>query len=222
MAGRGSSHKRPGGGRGRGRVGITVGSGPSTVGEPLAVAVTTDAAFSSAVDWDACPWALQTRVPNAAGITVQAVYTVPAWDEAAVGELLSWFAASTGNQQGSGPHCAASVLFPAWLPKDDRARVHAVAEQQRCGLVALSDGIGDDRHITVHTRRSAELLSQHRAAACVADDTAGAARERQLDDLAAVARNTPGRESLSLGELRQMLRQDAVPPDLAGAAVLLA
>jgi hypothetical protein len=147
---------------------------------------------------------------------VQAVYTVPAWDVAAVDSLLAWFSACFVRHQ-DGAEFAASVLFPAWLPKDDRARVHLVAEQQRCGLVALSDGLGDTRHICVHTRRSAELLAQHRAAACVADDTAGAARERQLDDLAAVARHTPGREALSLGELRLMLRQDAVPPDLAGA-----
>ena len=213
----GGRHKRPAAGRGTGRGhggGITIGSGPTSVGEPLGVVVAADAAFAAPAFWAACPWTLQTRVPNSAGITVQALYTVSAWDVAAVSSLLSWFAAGFGREQQP---CAASVTFPAWLPKDDRARVHAAAEQLRCGLVALSDGLGEQRHVSIHSRRSADLLAQQRRTAeCVADDAAAAVRERQLDDLAALARKTPGREALSRGELKLMLRQDAVPPDLAG------
>jgi len=139
-----------------------------------------------------------------------------AWSESEVDALLHWFAtASTQDTAWS-----ATLCFPRSLTKDDRARVKAAAN--KAGLPALSQGIGDDRHIRVCTHAAAVALEggggggqrpqqRHSSAALVALPSSVT-----LDEALKLARSIRGCETTSRGELEEMLRLTAMPPELRG------
>jgi len=138
-----------------------------------------------------------------------------AWSESNVDALLHWFeTASTQDTAWS-----ATLCFPHTLTKDDRARVKAAAN--KAGLPALSQGIGDDRHIRVCTHAATKTLEgvgggqrpqqRHSSAALVTLPSSVT-----LDEALKIARSIPGCEATSRGELEEMLRLTAMPPELRG------